>query len=134
MAHRVGGTGKPARPGRKPESAAGSAMDFLCGLARICRASGERGNPEYPARKRVDPEKPRPLACVSHWCSTAAAEKRTVPGRTPDGRLDVVSTTPSPSSDPCSPAQRLFDALVTNTSEIRRPAFSSAGSSDHHAL
>ena len=38
-------------------------------------------------------------------------------GRTPSSRFDVESTTPSPSSGPCTPSQQHLDALATNGGE-----------------
>ena len=57
------------------------------------------------------------LARISHHPPAADADKRVVPGRTPAGRLDVVSTTPAPTSGPCTPPQRLLDALATDRGE-----------------
>ncbi len=51
--------------------------------------------------------------------STADAEPLAVTGRTPSSRFDVESATPSPSSSPCAPPQRRFDALATNGGEER---------------
>jgi hypothetical protein len=45
------------------------------------------------------------------------AAKRIVAGCTPDGPLNVVSTTPARTSGPCSPPQRLCDALASETGE-----------------
>ncbi len=68
------------------------------------------------------------LARISHRPSTTHADLLAVSGRTPCSRLDVVSATPSPSSDPCPPSQRHLDALATNGGErcglagYRRPS------------
>ena len=61
------------------------------------------------------------LARVSHRPTTTPADLLAVTGRTPSGRLNVVSATPSPSSGPCPPSQRHLDALATNSSEISGP-------------
>jgi Ca-activated chloride channel homolog len=53
----------------------------------------------------------------SHPSSTADADLLTVTERTPSRRLDVVSTTPSPSSSPCALLQRHLDTLATNRDE-----------------
>jgi hypothetical protein len=65
----------------------------------------------------------RPAAVMRH----SDAAKRTVAGCTPDGPLNVVSTQPAPGPDPgparasgpCSPPQRLCDALATDRDEKR---------------
>lgn len=59
----------------------------------------------------------RRLARISHHPSTAATDPLAVTGRTPSSRLDVVSTTPAPSSSPCAPPQRRLEALVTKGDE-----------------
>ena len=57
------------------------------------------------------------LARISHHRPAADADKLAVAGRTPAGRLNVVSTTPAPTSGPCAPPQRLLDALATDGGE-----------------
>ncbi|MCP4333752.1 MAG: hypothetical protein GY785_13935 [Gammaproteobacteria bacterium] len=51
------------------------------------------------------------LTRITHRFTAADAAKRTVASCTPDGPLNVVVTTPSRTSGPCSSPQRLFDAL-----------------------
>jgi len=57
------------------------------------------------------------LTRISNPSSTADADLLTVTERTPSRRLDVVSTTPSPSSSPCALLQRHLDTLATNRGE-----------------
>ncbi len=57
------------------------------------------------------------LACIPHHSPTTAADPLALTGRTHSSRLDVVAATPAPSSAPCVPPERRFDALATNSGE-----------------
>lgn len=65
---------------------------------------------------------PDDLTRLSRRPSTADADPLVVTGRTPCGRLDVVSATSAPSSGPCTPSQRRLDALVTKDGETGGPS------------
>jgi len=53
------------------------------------------------------------LARFAHRFPAADTAKRTVTSCTPDGPLNVVTTTPARTSGPCSSPQRLCGALAT---------------------
>ena len=57
------------------------------------------------------------LACISHYTSTTATNSSALTGRSHYSRLDVVSTTPSPSTSPSSPSDRRLVALATKCGE-----------------
>lgn len=57
------------------------------------------------------------IARTPHHPPTADVEPLAVEGRTPSNRLDVVTTTPAPSSGPCTPPQRRLNALATKSGE-----------------
>ena len=62
------------------------------------------------------------LARISHHSPAAGVDPLAVTGRTRSSRLDVVSTTPAPSSAPCAPSQRRLNALATDGGEKYGPA------------
>jgi hypothetical protein len=57
------------------------------------------------------------LARISRHPSTTAADASDLTGHSPSSRLDVVSTTPSPTSGPSTPSDRRLDALATMCGE-----------------
>jgi uncharacterized membrane protein len=56
-------------------------------------------------------------ALISHHPSSTAADASDLTRRSPSSRLDVVQTTPSPSSSPSTPSDRRLDALATKCGE-----------------
>jgi hypothetical protein len=60
------------------------------------------------------------LTRISHRFPAAAPDTLALTGRTRCSRFDVVSTTPSPPSTPCTPPWRRLGVLVTKNGEICR--------------
>jgi len=54
---------------------------------------------------------------ISHHPSTAAADASDLTERSPSGRIDVDTTTPSPSSSPSTPSDQRLDRLATKGDE-----------------
>jgi enolase-phosphatase E1 len=70
-------------------------------LDEVCRLAGETLDQAH----------------ISHHPSTASADASDLTGRSPSSRLDVVSTTPAPSSGPSTPSNQRLNALATNSGE-----------------